>query len=203
MSPEEIQKLYAQMASNYEKRVSQEKDYVAFERVPKWIVKTLHSMEKPIKVLDLGCGTGLSSVEFFKSGYHVTGIDITQEMINEAKKLPFERLLCHSIEGLLPFDDKEFDVTVLLGVMEFVMHPKVLFREVKRILKSKGLFGLTVPVKLPQDVEKKLHIFSYAKRDIETIFNICGFSIIFEEEIPGFISEGETVKYYAYILQPF
>jgi SAM-dependent methyltransferase len=203
MTSEEIRNLYAQMASNYDKRVFQEKDYIAFEKIPGWICKYIGSENTSVKVLDLGCGTGLSSAVFFKHGYHVTGIDITPEMIEEARKLPYERLLCKSLEGLLPFENNGFDVAVLLGVMEFIVHPKVLFQEVRRVLKDKGLFGLTVPMKLSQEKEKKLNIFSYTKNYIETLFQVCGFSVVLEEEIPGFISEGEMVSYYAYILKPF
>jgi SAM-dependent methyltransferase len=37
-------------------------------------------------IVDLGCGSGLSAQEFIKAGYQVIGIDISQSMIELAKK---------------------------------------------------------------------------------------------------------------------
>lgn len=39
----------------------------------------------PAKILDMGCGTGWTSVFYAKRGYNVTGQDISQDMIDLAK----------------------------------------------------------------------------------------------------------------------
>jgi ubiquinone/menaquinone biosynthesis C-methylase UbiE len=68
-------------------------------------------------VLDLACGPGLVACEFAKVAKHVTGIDITPAIIDQAKK----RQSDNHLENLdwktgdvnnLPFDDKTFDVVV-------------------------------------------------------------------------------------------
>jgi SAM-dependent methyltransferase len=38
------------------------------------------------RILDIGCGTGRHGVEFAKRGYHVTGVDISSQMLAEAKR---------------------------------------------------------------------------------------------------------------------
>ncbi len=40
----------------------------------------------PAKLLDLGCGTGWTSVFFAKTGYEVTGVDISEDSISYANK---------------------------------------------------------------------------------------------------------------------
>jgi SAM-dependent methyltransferase len=44
------------------------------------------SSKKPVRILDIGCGTGSHSVLLSKRGYSVTGIDISKRMIQLAKK---------------------------------------------------------------------------------------------------------------------
>ena len=39
-----------------------------------------------LEVLDVGCGPGFFEITLGKEGHHVTGIDITENMIHEAKE---------------------------------------------------------------------------------------------------------------------
>jgi len=41
---------------------------------------------KDLKILDIGCGTGRHSIELAKRGYHVTGIDLSDSMLQKAKE---------------------------------------------------------------------------------------------------------------------
>ncbi len=63
-------------------------------------------------VLDVACGTGIVSCEFAKLVSHVTGIDLTPAMIEQAKQLQQEKQLknitwkiCDVSKPSLPFDD--------------------------------------------------------------------------------------------------
>src|SRR3954469_2689537 len=40
----------------------------------------------PARVLDLGCGTGWTSLFFARSGYEVTGVDISPDMVRHASE---------------------------------------------------------------------------------------------------------------------
>ena len=200
MTPDEIIDLYNNLASNYDNLVFTDKDYIAYKKIPKWMIKSF-KLRKKIEILDLGCGTGLSSLEYFKKGYLITGIDISPKMIELAKKLPFEKLYCQSLEETLPIADEKFDAVQLLGVMEFIQKPNRLLSEVFRILKKRGLFGITIPKKLPKILEDKVQIFTYEKDEIEQIFKSSYFSIKNMEKFQGFISDGILVEYLAYLLE--
>ncbi|MFH0893353.1 MAG: class I SAM-dependent methyltransferase [Bacteroidota bacterium] len=48
---------------------------------------------KENKILDIGCGTGRHSIELCKRGYTITGIDLSESLLNRAKeKATFENL---------------------------------------------------------------------------------------------------------------
>ena len=43
-----------------------------------------YNIPKNGSILDLACGTGSVSAEFIKKGYHITGIDLSTEMLSIA-----------------------------------------------------------------------------------------------------------------------
>ena len=96
-------------------------------------VKGLHG-----NVLDVACGTGDMVVELMKQGCSVTGVDISEEMLDIARlKVKGERLMVADVESL-PFEDNTFDaVTCAFGVRNFVHLEKGL-NEMLRVLKPGG-----------------------------------------------------------------
>jgi len=65
--------------------------------------------KKDITILETACGTGIVAKEFQKIGYDITGLDINEKMIKEAKKnLSEEKLI---LADMTNFDlQKKFDV---------------------------------------------------------------------------------------------
>ena len=89
-------------------------------------------------VLDVACGTGEMMVELAKQGCTVTGVDISEEMLEIVRiKVNGERLMAADAEHL-PFKDESFDaVTCAFGVRNFV-HSEQGISEMLRVLKSGG-----------------------------------------------------------------
>lgn len=108
-------------------------------------VKMLQAYEKdePLKVLDIGCGDGVS--EIFMQKYFgkwvVEGIDVSKESIAVAQKLPLHNAGFAVYNGInIPFDDNSFDIVFVAGVLhhvEFDLH-NVMITEMKRVLKPGG-----------------------------------------------------------------
>jgi SAM-dependent methyltransferase len=63
---------------------NQERLDVAAEEVDR-IIKLL-ALEKGAKILDLCCGIGRHSLELARRGYHVVGVDLTDEYLEKARK---------------------------------------------------------------------------------------------------------------------
>jgi len=97
------------------------------------------------KILDLGIGTGASSLLFKSEGHLITGIDGSEKMLEicESKNIT-EKLILHDLEKPpFPFTAGSFDAVISNGVFHLI-HPVLpLFEEVKRILKPQGSFAFT------------------------------------------------------------
>ncbi|GAI45550.1 unnamed protein product, partial [marine sediment metagenome] len=59
-----------------------------WEQAPEEVenIISLLGIKKGKKILDLCCGVGRHSIEFARRGYHVTGVDITTEYLNQARR---------------------------------------------------------------------------------------------------------------------
>ena len=96
--------------------------------------------EKSLKILDIGCGSGFFSILLSKTGYDVTGIDLTESMITDAKALAAEEqcralFLVMDAENL-QFTDATFDVVVSRNVTWNLPHPEQAYAEWVRVLKK-------------------------------------------------------------------
>ena len=101
-------------------------------------LKSQIKVKKPF-ILDLGCGTGISSRQLAKYG-RVIGCDPDPTMIRHAKKhkRPLIRYVLSSAHKL-PFPAKTFDVVTAFSAFHWFDDRKSL-EEIKRVLKPEGLF---------------------------------------------------------------
>lgn len=197
MRIDEVKDIYSVFSQTYEKEVKHDMNYTAYIRVPGLVMKHLHTTTP--RILDLGCGTGLSSLPFFKNGYEVTGIDASREMIERARRLPYKKLLCQNLEKSLRVRDKSFDAVVMVGVMEYLDDPAAVLRQVKKKLVDTGVFGLTVPQKSSWYSESALG--SYYRNEIEPIMKGLGFTIVECEKIVGVEEHGRRAYYRNYVVR--
>jgi predicted TPR repeat methyltransferase len=79
-----IQHLYKRFSKFYESNVVDELGYVAPQKITEAVGHILPENKKA-KTLDLGCGTGLSGKELKQYTSSLTGIDLSPEMLEQAR----------------------------------------------------------------------------------------------------------------------
>jgi len=197
MRIQEIKRIYSDFSISYDREVKRDLRYTAYLRLPELVISHIDSAAP--EILDLGCGTGLSSLLFFKSGCRVTGVDGTRAMIERASKLPFRKLICQNLEKDLRVRNRSFDAAVMVGVMEYIDDPAALLSRVSKKLRRGGVFGLTVPQKSSLYSESGLR--SYYKKEIEPAMTGAGYRIIGCERILGIEDCGRRTYYWNYVLK--
>jgi phosphatidylethanolamine/phosphatidyl-N-methylethanolamine N-methyltransferase len=90
------------------------------------------------RILEVGVGTGLS-LPHFRADSRVTGIDVSEEMLEKARRRTARLGLSH-VEGLhvmdaedLAFPDNSFDAVLALYVASVVPHPSRFAAEMRRV----------------------------------------------------------------------
>ncbi len=91
-------------------------------------VRGLIRTPEPLRrALDVGCGTGMSSVALLDLAREVTGVDVAVPMLQHARRAEHLHYLASSAEDL-PFRDGSFDLIAACGSIDWVDRERFLPR---------------------------------------------------------------------------
>jgi ubiquinone/menaquinone biosynthesis C-methylase UbiE len=133
---------YNAIADNYNEF---EQKAITLWRLGYPVVKDLLGNINGKSVLDYGCGTGTFSRFLQSKGASVTGVDVSENMIEVAKSNSSDKIVFHTIsDGGLDFlDDNMFDFVVSNFVLCTVPSRReisMILDQIYRVLKKGGLF---------------------------------------------------------------
>lgn len=128
---------------------------------------SLGRLERGERVLDLGCGAGTDSLvaaQMVAPDGHVTGIDMTSQMLTKARAAAAEMAQdnVEFVEGQgedLPFADESFDVLISNGVIDLIPDKDAVFAEIFRVLRAGGRIQIAdVTIQKPVSEEGRRNI---------------------------------------------
>ena len=133
---------YKEDASKYDKQV---KDYDSYAHDAMFGM-SYEYVSPNHKLLDLGIGTGLASINFSKIGLKVYGLDISDEMLSICRIKSFtEELRRHNLlEKRIPYNDGYFNHIICSGVFHFLGDLENIFSEAARLIQKGGIFAFTI-----------------------------------------------------------
>ncbi len=105
------------------------------------------------RLLDIGCGAGVHIKHYLKLGAKCSGIDLSDTMIELAKKncpnVDFK--VCSMTK--LPYGNSSFDIVTASLSIDYVEKLVSVFKEINRVLKKGGLFYYSTgsPINLAQE----------------------------------------------------
>ena len=107
----------------------------------------------PAKVLEVGAGTGVMSLLLAELGYALTATDISQGMLDGARRKASDRRLAISFEiadaEALPFEEKCFDAVFGRHILWTLPHPDRALGEWRRVLRPEGRLVLVDSLAAP------------------------------------------------------
>jgi len=137
--------------SYWEKRLKSKSDEPIPSGIPDFFKKftsygaILNQIDQCENLLDIGCGDGKVAELYKQKAKNVFGIDISAQALEVAEKRGIKVAIQDLNDMPLKFPDDFFDYVILTDVVEHVINPIGLLKEVKRILKKDGRAIITVP----------------------------------------------------------
>ena len=144
-NPEEARDLYRDWASSYDQHLVKDSGYVA----PTVIAQMLSVAEADhnVRVLDVGCGTGLVGTCLSKLGFvHLDGLDFSSEMLEKARrKGVYRELIQADLNEPLDFIQSAYGGAISCGTFGHTGHAdaSALVR-IARLLKPGAIFACTI-----------------------------------------------------------
>lgn len=118
--------------------------------VPEFIQKRLEEIidgfsayRRENRFLDIGFGAGTLMQAARACGWNVEGLEVSRSAVEHARSLGF-KVFCGELDAA-KYPDGYFDVVTASEVLEHLLNPLPLLREIARILRPGGLFWATTP----------------------------------------------------------
>lgn len=139
-----LKKFYEKWAEDYDRQMLGKLDYVS----PRIIAEMMrcHLPGKEARILDIGCGTGLTAQALHGHGYtSLHGIDLSEDMVRVAgKRGIYKELTTTDVTRPLPFEDNGFDGAISSGTFTHGHVDAGCLEEIFRVIKPGGLLACTV-----------------------------------------------------------
>jgi len=141
-----ISQLFDQYASYYNQHVTKNLSYQVPLLLRQAMSKYLNDFSKQLNILDLGCGTGLCGVYFRDLADFLVGVDLSKEMLAQAKALGAYDGLCRcNILETIPGQNRAvYDLIIAADVLVYIGELKPLFSILCTALRPHGRIAFTV-----------------------------------------------------------
>ena len=141
--PGYVRHLFDQFSRHYDRQMVEELAYCA-PAILRRLADLLGCAPAPVEILDLGCGTGLAGEIFKPLARRLDGIDLSPQMIAEAKrKRIYDKLTVVDLETFLAMRGRNYDLLLAADVLVYVGDLATVFRGAKRRLRPGGWFLFT------------------------------------------------------------
>jgi predicted TPR repeat methyltransferase len=143
MPDECVQRTFSDFSSCYDTKMREQLSYRAPERLHDLIQSEMGD-GTGLEILDIGCGTGLSGVGLKGLAARLTGIDLSQEMIEVARgRGIYDRLEVAEITAWLGQEQGQFDLITACDCLVYFGDLQPAAAGAARQLKPGGVFAFT------------------------------------------------------------
>jgi len=181
---EYVKNLFDDYAERFDDSLIKELEYKLPFLMKELILKLDPTRKIFEKVIDLGCGTGLTGKELRDISNNLTGIDLSSNMVAKTRELDvYDRLIVGDIVDILSSSKEKYDLFIALDVFVYIGELTKIFKTVRQCCNKNALFIFSIEAQ-EEDGYSLLKSARYAHSD-DYILNIAsdGFKVIDSQEV--------------------
>jgi len=162
-----------------------------FERSSKVFTRRLVPADRPLRILDVGCGTGLNARHLAAMGHTVVGTDLSPVAIEKFKQNGFDGIVCDMEKDAgVPLPDASFDLVFASEVIEHIADTATFLAELHRLVRPGGTLILSTPNsafwpyrllglagRTPSEVQHPGHVRFFSRRLLARAIEAAGFTV--------------------------
>ena len=177
--------LYDEWANDYDNDLINEYGYIA----PKLTVDKFKALvlKKNLKIIDVGCGTGLVGQALYENGYkNIDGYDISPEMLKIAKQSKFYKELKQIDLNDKPTNLSEtYDVLICVGSFGYGALEPIAIRHLIGLVKSGGLLFIFMNAEPFKSQNYQKYIFTLEIQSLWSVNSIDDYNYMSKLDRPG------------------
>lgn len=166
-----------------------------------YIDEFLKLLSPKAKILDVGCGPGQFTKHMLEKGFDVTGVDYSEEMLNQARKMVPDGKFKFMDMRHLEFDDASFDGLLVSYSLIHIPSSEIpeTLKGFKRVLKSGGYMEIIAQkgesdrlVDEPFMPDEKMFFNFFSKERLSGFLTDAGFKVVCQKE--GTLQDAESAS---------
>lgn len=193
--------LFNQFAENFDEHLLNALKYQS-PRITLSILKPY--LQNGLKILDLGCGTGLMGGALKPYAEKIIGVDISKNMLRKAEETgAYSELVEDDIHDFTAKCREKFNLIVSTDVFIYIGDLATIFKNIEPLMEKSGLLSFTVEKGLNKDffLSPETLRYSHNKQYIEQLIASHSFSILNIVDSPIRENNGVHVDGHYFLLQ--
>ena len=204
LAPEDyISGLFDNYAYHYDNHLCDVLSYKLPERLKRLMTEQLNVNKNSQAILDLGCGTGLAGKAVSEFSQTLVGIDLSKNMLSEAKKKNiYQKLICANILKLQDDLARKYDVVICADTLPYFGNLNDLFSIAQQYLKKKGHWIISIESDYADDYKlTESARYTHSPKYIERCATKYNFSVSHSENIHLRTQQKTLIEGMIFILQ--
>lgn len=179
-----VEQIFDDLSDSFEEHLA-ELGYRAPEILKEMTIASVANQVHFDRAIDLGCGTGLSGVQFRPMVKHLTGLDLSQKMLDVARtKEIYDELPKADICQYLESSQQQYDLFIATDVLVYIGDLSDTFRTISAHARPDAYFLFSTEESLEQDfVLRPTGRYAHSRNYIEKLASTHGFAIASSQSI--------------------
>lgn len=201
-----VRETFDHYADTFDQHLINKLDYHTPALLAQAIKRAVQPLSVAMRILDLGCGTGLFGVEVQDIKTNLTGVDLSPKMVDKASQRGIydELIVTDLLDFLADAGPDQYDLVAATDVFNYLGNLTPVFERVSRILVHGGYFAFSLEAGSPSADDYHLDTTGRYQHNPNYVQRLCerfGYHVIDFTQTPIRMEQGSAVDGHLVLLQ--